>query len=174
MASANAGVRGVIAENRSNSIMSGSRGGSLPALEQEIAIARRTLRALWRKVAPADRIFAVDRLLRDEVLSPELQRGLQAIQDVVRDRWVTARVASTMKSVTADARVASLNHALSEQHRDDFLDGHALFDALFASAEGFLRSVPAAGGRGFKELLRARDIERSRVFPILPPVEEDA
>jgi hypothetical protein len=151
----------------------GAEESALAVLEREIVAARIELRRLWRSAAPADRVFAVDRLLRDDLLSPALQAGLQSIQDVVRDRWVTARVASTLKSVTADARIAALNHTIAEQERDNFLEAHALFDALFATAEGYLRAVPADGGRPFRELLRARELERARLVPILPPIDDN-
>ena len=37
--------------------------GRLATIEREIERARRTLKALWRAASPADRLFAVDRLL---------------------------------------------------------------------------------------------------------------
>lgn len=90
----------------------------------------------------------------------------------MRDRWVTVRAAGASSVVGADARIAGLHQMLAEQRRDDLLETAGLFDLLFLHAEGYLRSATGAGRPTFKELLRARDLERARLVPILPPVDE--
>jgi hypothetical protein len=148
--------------------------GRLAAVERQIVLARRELMELWRRANPADRIFAVDRLLRENILEPEVQQRLQAVQDVVRDAWVTARVARALRgAVPADARVAGLQYSLSERHRDSFLEEHHIFDALFLTAEGYLRAVPPApNAPTFRDLWRKRENLFARIVPILPPEEE--
>ncbi len=147
---------------------------SLSAVDRAIADTRRRLRALWLKASTADRIFAVDRLLREERLPPDVQAGLQAMQDVVRDVWVTARVSATLHGVPADAQLAGLQLTIVERDRDNHLDAHGLFDALFVAAEGYLRSRPLTAGSSFRELLHERDRIRARLVPILPPVDDRA
>lgn len=148
------------------------RPGRLAVVEREIAAARRRLLELWAVASPADRLFAVDRLLRENVLPPEVQQRLQRVQDVLRDAWVTARVSRVLKdTVPVDARVASLQYALSERVRDTFLEDHGLFDALFLVAEGYLRDVPKASP-SFRDLWRQREILLAKLVPILPPVED--
>jgi hypothetical protein len=150
-----------------------TRAGPLADLEREIVAMRRELHEMWRAAPTADRIFAVDRLLRADVLAPDVEEQVRTVQDRVRDRWVTARVTTTMHGVHADARVAGLQLMLVEQRRDGLLQHLGLFDLLFSVAEGYLRAVPlVAGERTFKDLLRARDVERARLVPILAPVED--
>lgn len=150
-----------------------SRPSRLAVVEREITNARRRLLILWSEAAPADRLFAVDRLLRENVLPPEVQQRLQAVQDVVRDAWAMSRVARVLReTVPADARVAGLQYALSERVRDAFLDDHHLFDALFLVAEGYLRAVPKAQP-SFRDLWRQREVILAKLVPILPPIEDD-
>lgn len=122
--------------------------------------------------SPADRLFAVDRLLRESLLPVDVQRRLQAVQDVVRDAWVTVRVARAMRDqVPVDVRVAGLQYALVERVRDSFLDDRGIFDALFLVAEGYLRAGPLTGS-SFRDLWRQRETLLARLVPILPPLEE--
>jgi hypothetical protein len=143
-------------------------------LEREMAEQRRRLLELWRLASPADRLFAVDRLLRETVLPGDVQRQLQVVQDAVRDAWVTARVAKVLKDkMPADARVASLQYSLSERVRDAFLDQHELYDRLFLVAEGYFRTSPLTQGTPtFRDLWRRREILLAEMYPILPPVED--
>ena len=150
-------------------------GTSLGIIEREIEQARRALRELWWKASTADRIFAVDRLLRDEVVARPVQHALQDVQDVVRDTWVTARVASALhESVPADAQLAGLQLTIAERDRDNFLEEHRLYDALFISAESYLRAMPIVAGSSFKELMHERDRMRAKLVPILPPLDDSA
>jgi hypothetical protein len=150
------------------------RPGRFAAIEREIAATRRQLQELWRSASPADRIFAVDRLLRETILPPQVQQRLQAVQDVVRDAWVTARVANVLKdAVPADARVASLQYSLQERVRDAYLEENRLYDALFLVSEGYLRAEPKAGP-SFRDLWRQREVMLAKLVPILPPVEDEA
>jgi len=150
-----------------------SRPLSLGIIEREIEAARRALRELWWKTSTADRIFAVERLLRDEVVPHGVQQNLQHVQDVVRDTWVTARVASALhETVPADAQLAGLQLTIAERDRDNFLEQNRLFDALFVSAEGYLRAMPMVAGTSFRELIHERDRLRAKLVPILPPVDD--
>jgi hypothetical protein len=146
----------------------------LHTLDHEIDVARRVLRELWWKATAADRIFAVDRLLREDMLAPAVQAKLQHLQDVVRDAWVTARVASALhESVPADAQLAGLQLTIAERDRDNYLEAHRLYDALFIAAESYLRSVPIVAGGSFRELVHERDRLRAKLVPILPPLDAE-
>jgi len=138
--------------------------------------ARRSLLELWRRASPADRLFAVDRLLRETVLEHEVSQRLHAVQDAVRDAWATARVAAHLKdSVPADAGLASLQLSLVERDRDVFLENNGLFDRVFVAAESYFRDVPMIqGAPTLKTLLNEREIARAALVPILPPLEDDA
>ena len=145
----------------------------LPSVERAIEQARRVLRDLWWKASTADRIFAVDRLVREELLAPALQTRLAQMQDVVRDTWATARALAALgDKIPADAQLAGLQLTIAERDRDNFLEEHRLWDALFMAAEGYLRAVPLVAGGGFKELVHERDRLRAKLVPILPPVED--
>jgi hypothetical protein len=140
---------------------------TLRALDREIEGARYELRELWWKASPADRIFAVDRYLRDGWFVDErAEAELQRTQDAVRNAWATARAASTL--VNVDTQLASLQLMLAERDRDNVLAKYAMFDALFATAEGYLHD----GNPFFRELVHERDRRRARLVPILPPVDD--
>ena len=149
--------------------------GRLATLEREIERTRRTLKALWRAASPADRLFAVDRLLRDTVLPYEVSQQLHDVQDAVRDAWATARVTTHIRlSIPADAGLASLQLSLIERDRDNFLEAHQLFDRVFVAAESYFRDVPMIqGAPTLKGLLYEREIARAQLVPILPPIFED-
>lgn len=150
--------------------------GRLATIEREIERTRRTLLHLWRQASPADRLFAVDRLLRETILPPDISQRLQDVQDAVRDAWATARVATHLRlSIPADAGLASLQLSLVERDRDAFLENHKLFDKVFVVAESYFRDVPMIqGAPTLKALLHEREIARAQLVPILPPVEDDA
>lgn len=145
-------------------------------LDREIERTRRTLKSLWRTASPADRLFAVDRLLRDTLLPREISQQLHEVQDAVRDAWATARVAAHVRlSIPADAGLAALQLSLIERDRDNFLEAHQLFDKVFAAAESFFRDVPMIqGAPTLKALLHERERVRAQAVPILPPIEDDA
>lgn len=148
----------------------------LAIIEREIERTRRVLMDAWRRASPADRLFAVDRLLREVVLDPAVSQRLHLVQDHVRDAWATARVAAHLKdSVPADASLASLQLRLIERDRDVFLEANNLFDKVFVAAEGYFRDVPMVqGAPTLKTLLHEREIARAALLNFLPPVEDDA
>ena len=150
--------------------------GRLTILDRQIVRARRDLRALWRAASPADRLFSVERLLQETALPPEIARQLHDVQDAVRDAWAMARVAARFKhSVPADVALASLQLSLIERDRDNFLEERGLFDKLCVAAESFLRAAPTMQGAvSFRTLLRERELARTQLVPILPPIEDDA
>lgn len=94
----------------------------------------------------------------------------------MRDAWATARVAARFKhSVPADVALASLQLSLIERDRDNFLEERGLFDKLCVAAESFLRAAPTMQGAvSFRTLLRERELARTQLVPILPPIEDDA
>jgi hypothetical protein len=156
------------------------QGGTAPRrlaiIERDIERTRRTLMELWRRASPADRLFAVDRLLRDVVLDHDVAEQLHTVQDHVRDAWATARVAAHLRdSVPADARLASLQLRLIERDRDVFLVQNDLFDKVFVAAEGYFRDVPQIqGAPTLKTLLYEREVARASLLHFLPPIEDDA
>jgi hypothetical protein len=149
-------------------------GSPLTKLERRIDETRRTLRELWWQTGTADRLFAVDRLLRDDLIAPGLQAQLQAKQDAVRNTWITARVAAKLDDVAADAQLADLQLTMAERDRDNFMEEHQLFDPLFMSAESYLRPIPIVAGGTFRELVHERERMRAKLVPILPPVDDEA
>jgi hypothetical protein len=146
----------------------------LAALDREIERTRRMLHELWRRAAPADRVFACDRLLRDTIFRPDIAEVLQSLQQSVREAWTSARTATYLPASAVEGRLASLQLALVERDRDRFLAGQGLFDALFVAAEGYLRDVPLVSGSRLKALLREREVVRCQLVRILPPLEEAA
>lgn len=148
----------------------------LATIERDIERTRRLLLDLWRRASPADRLFAVDRLLREVVLDHDVAEQLHTVQDHVRDAWATARVAAHLKeSVPADASLASLQLRLIERDRDVFLEHNGLFDKVFVAAEGYFRDVPMIqGAPTLKTLLYERDVARASLLHFLPPIEDDA
>jgi hypothetical protein len=148
---------------------------SLGLVERAIEASRRKLRELWWKASTADRLFAIDRLLREDLVAPPVLGELQRVQDRVRDAWATARAVSAFGiNVPADAQLAGLQLTIAERDRDNFLEQERLFDALFMAAEGYLRSAPLGAGGSFRELVHERDRLRAKIVPILPPVDDAA
>lgn len=148
----------------------------LAIIERDIERTRRVLMEAWRRASPADRLFAVDRLLREVVLDHAISQRLHIVQDHVRDAWATARVAAHLKdSVPADASLASLQLRLIERDRDVFLEQNSLFDKVFVVAEGYFRDVPMIqGAPTLKTLLYEREVARAALLNFLPPIEDDA
>lgn len=140
----------------------------LAVLRAEIDRARRELQETWESTSSADRIFAVDRLLRADAITADATARLSEVHARARDAWVEARVASLTGADSGAARLAALRLTLVEHELDALLGDLEVFDALFLVAEGFLRRVPVARGHTFRELMRARDRERERLVPILP------
>ncbi|MBI1947911.1 MAG: hypothetical protein HYS27_19630 [Deltaproteobacteria bacterium] len=139
----------------------------LAALQAEIDRARRELAEAWEGASSADRIFAVDRLLREDGLHADAGARLAALHARVRDAWVEARVSGLSAAGTA-ARQAALRLLLAERELDALLEASGLFEPLFLAAEGFLRRVPAARGRSLKELTRERERELERQVHFVP------
>lgn len=149
----------------------------LAMIERDIERARRTLRDLWRRASPADRLFAVDRLLRETVLEPDVSQRLHTVQDAVRDAWAMARVTAHLKETvpSADAGLASLQLTMIERDRDAFLEANKLFDKVFVAAEAYFRDVPMIqGAPTLKSLLYERDVALASLVHFLPPLEEGA
>lgn len=142
----------------------------LAVVQAEIDHARRELEETWESASSADRIFSVDRLLREDAIAAGPAELLGEVQARVRDTWVGARVATLAGVESTEARLAGLRLTLVERELDTLLAEHGLLDALLLAAEGFLRRVPAPHGRSFRELMR----ERERLLPILPPMDEAA
>lgn len=161
---------------RGNQQQHGQAPRRLATIERDIERTRRTLMDLWRRASPADRLFAVDRLLREVVLDHDVAAQLHSVQDHVRDAWATARVAAHLRdSVPADASLASLQLRLIERDRDVFLEQNGLFDRVFVAAEGYFRDVPQIqGAPTLKTLLYEREVARASLLHFLPPVEDDA
>lgn len=151
----------------------------LHALDHEIERLRRELFELWSNAASTDRILAVDRMLREATLPPTLSNDLRAMQEAVRDAWVTSRLAQHVQRVDpqrqrpADAGLAWLQLKMMERELDAFLQANNLYDLLFTVGETYLHTVPAIGGTPtLKSLLDERDRERAKRVPILPPIED--
>ncbi|OGQ09539.1 MAG: hypothetical protein A2138_12265 [Deltaproteobacteria bacterium RBG_16_71_12] len=140
----------------------------MAALDLEIDRSRRELTEAWAAASSADRIFAVDRLLREDRMAPELYERLAALQALVRGAWVEVRVASLAGSTSTAARQAGLRLLLLEREVDELLDQGHLREALYLTAEGFLRRVPAPHGHSLRELARARERELERLVHFLP------
>lgn len=143
----------------------------LAVVHAEIARARREVAEAWSEASSADRIFAVERLVREDRTEPELAARLAALQLRVRSAWVEARVAGLAGGASTAARQAGLRLLLAERELDALIDEGPLGDALFLAAEGFLRRVPAARGRSLRELVRERDREREHLVHFLPAQE---
>ena len=146
----------------------------LADLDRELDRARRALRELWHRVSPTDRIFAVDRLLRDEALPFELEDELEEVAERVRDAWVLVRFRRHSAPSSADTLQAELSLELAERERDAWLEDKHLFDVLFCAAESYLHAVPVLGERTFRELLRQRNQMRQSLVRILPPLDDVA
>jgi hypothetical protein len=145
----------------------------LADLDRELDRARRALRELWHRVSPTDRIFAIDRLLRDESLPFELEEELEEVSERVREAWVLVRFRRHSAPHSADTLQAELSLELAERERDAWLDDNQLFDALFCAAESYLHNVKKPQGeRTFKELLRQRNQMRQSLVKILPPLDD--
>jgi hypothetical protein len=145
---------------------------NLADLDRELEAARRALHELWLNASPTDRIFAVDRLLREETVPMELEDDLERLAERVRDAWSVLRSRRHAAPSAADTLQAELSLELAERERDDWLERHDLFDALFSAAESYLHDVPILGERTFRELLRQRTQLRASLVRILPPLDE--
>lgn len=143
-------------------------------LQREISERRAELLRLWHQTGPADRIFAVERLLREGILDPAVEAQVRVHQDRVRDGWVTYRVHKALRARgPADAQVAALALTVAERGLFGFLEGARLIDVLFRVAEGYLRAVPLPlHKRSFRTLWLALERLRAEAVRILPPLED--
>lgn len=145
---------------------------ALCVVERKLAHARRRLAQLWDAARPADRIFAVDRLLRDGSLPPERATRLRTVQHLVREAWAKHRL--TQRSVgdpSLDVRIASLALDLAERARDEVLVEDGLLDALFFAAEGYVHTSPRHEPT-FRDLWHAREVMLSRLMPTAATMNE--
>jgi hypothetical protein len=142
---------------------------SLGALERAVLDRRTELLAFWEKSSSADRIFALERLVRDEALRPHDEDVVLAIHDQVREAWAGARAAKIAGAVLAQKR-HELDLAVLERRLTALLAERGLFDALFMASEHYLRVVPRSPAElSFRELVRRRDELRRAAVNILPP-----
>jgi hypothetical protein len=159
---------------RTHSLSLSHPASGLEELERAVIARRGELLALFEKAPSADRLFAIDRLLRDDVLREQDEDALFAAHAKVRAAWAAARTAKLTGATLAQTR-HELDLLVAERALSRFLSERRLFDVLFAAAESVLRMVPRSPADvSFRELLRRRDELRRARFAILPPANEAA
>lgn len=147
---------------------------ALVDVERAVLDRRTELLAFWERTPTADRIFAVERLLREDTLRADDEDALLAVHGAVRTAWAGARAAKIAGAGLAQKR-HELDLAVAERKLSQLLSERGLFDALFMAAESVLRVVPRAPGEdSFKELVHRRDELRRRKLNILSPATEAA
>ena len=144
----------------------------LSAMQKQIDEIRRNLCELWQDAAHTERMFAVDRMLRDCALPAAAATELGELQDRVRDAWAAARLQAASAPRFANAKLAGLQLTLAERELDGYLEAHGLYDALFTVAEAYLHEAPIVASMSFRELVAERDRVRARLVPILPPLDD--
>lgn len=146
----------------------------LSAVERELDLARRALEDLWSKARPADRLCAVDRLLRDGALEPDVASRLRSVHDAVHDAWLAQRAARCPAArPPVEGAAAALQLEIAERARDSLLREEGLFEPLFVVAEGYVRSAPRTG-KTFRDLWHARAVLVSQPVPFTSARDDDA
>ena len=162
--------------NRVPSVSEGPRAGRFASLQREISVRRAELLRQWHGTGPADRIFSVERLLREGIVDVAVEQQLRVHQDRVRAAWVNYRVRKALSTGgPADAQVAALALTVAERGLFAYLDGAQLIDMLFRVAEGYLCAVPLPlHKRSFRALGVALERLSAESVHILPPIEDGA
>ena len=142
--------------------------------ERAVVARRSELVARFERSPAADRIFAVDRMVRDDVLRPDDEDAVLEAQAKVRASWAAARAAKITGASLAQKR-HELDLMVAERALWRVLSDRGLFDTLFAVSEGYLCVVPRSPAEmSFRGLLQHRDVARRAQLHILAPIIEAA
>lgn len=162
------------ARTQTSHSFSSNASGALEAAERAVMERRTELLALFEKAASADRLFALDRMLRDEALRPDDEAVVLAAHGKARAAWAAARTAKITGAALAHKR-HELDLMVAENEIAGLLSQRGLFDTLFRCAESYLRVVPRSPlTPSFRELVRRRDELRRARLSILEPVIDAA
>ncbi|MDP2340864.1 MAG: hypothetical protein Q8O67_07905 [Deltaproteobacteria bacterium] len=152
----------------------------LDAVQRRIVARKREIAGCWGNATTADRLLAVDRLLRDGNLSGAQVADVGALQSGVRSAFHAVRAERKRAGAVdvASAHLARLEAEVVRQEtaRDRFIGAAGLTEELWRTSETFVLPAQMARQGPFRELLAFEALLEQRVLhlqrkPARPPAE---
>ena len=147
----------------------------LDGVQRRIVARKREIAGYWTQASTADRLLAVDRLLRDGNLSAEQVASLSALQSRVRTAFHAARAERKRLADAADASSAGLARVEAEVvrqegERDRHIGLQKLTEELWRTSESFVVPAAVSTRQGpFRELLAFEALLEQRLLRLQQP-----
>lgn len=143
----------------------------LDAVQRRIVARKREIAGCWGTATTADRLLAVDRLLRDGNLSGAQIADVGVLQSGVRSAFHAVRAERKRTGavdVAATAHLARLEAELVRQEtaRDRFIGAAGLTEELWRTSETFVLPAQMARQGPFRELLAFEALLEQRVLHV--------